>query len=147
MEEIWAALGSMLPTYLPAHWKPRRQHSHLPWTGTTGGGQRAQRQSWSAASGLSSCPGSGQTALPDPARTRRLTQGRGGQAGDPGQSSSRRCGRERRPAAGEASPPRHERDAAACHFESEAVKKLFFPWNRRLAGNWLGTENKTSVLA
>lgn len=62
----------MLPTYLPVYCKPCCQHLHLPWTGTTRGEQRPERQSSSAAPRLSSCPGSvgrsgerssGQTAL------------------------------------------------------------------------------------
>lgn len=51
-------LTVMLPTHPPVHCKPCCQHFLLPWSDTRRGERRSERQSSSAASRFSWCPGS-----------------------------------------------------------------------------------------
>jgi len=53
--DLWTVL---LSTHPPACWEPRRQHVPSPWTDTRRGKRAAKRQSSSAASRSSWCPGS-----------------------------------------------------------------------------------------
>lgn len=68
-----------------------------------------------------------------------------GQDGDTGQSSSQWCRGERRGWGREASAPRVQRDAAGCHFESEAVKNFSF-LQQTLGGQQFGGESVQTQL-